>query len=238
MKLSAQTQKVLADLFAALDYSTLGEIYCHEGGEDFWQDRRGPALELGCQWAEALATRIPSSGRSLYVGAGVAELPALVMEVMDLQRQVRIVNRDQQQCESLNQSLQAVGLAQSIQFEAMEALAVKLDQNHDHLSMVSILNDPETYPVISGVAYGRIPPVTLDVEAFLAERAKVHALIAHCLQAVSLPCWLTCTFEEVPWIMYEAAQRGWQCVADDEMLEAAIVGDPIGFLRLSPEDNL
>ncbi len=233
MKLGARTQLILADLFAALDYPTLGEIYCDEGGEEFWQDRRGPALELGCQWAEALATRIPSKGHSLYVGAGVAELPALVMEVVDLQRQVRIINRDARQCESLNRSLQALGLADSLQFEVAEAVQVELGQNYDHLSMVSVLNDPETYPLISGVSYGRVPPVTLDVDAFLAERALVHALVAHCLQAVALPCWLTCTFEEVPWVMYEAAQRDWQCAADDEMLEAAIVGDPIGFLHLT-----
>ena len=83
---SPDTIQLLTRLFDSLDYSLLAGVYCDEGGEAFWQNRRGPTLELGIAWAQALAPLLPEGGRSLYVGAGVAELPALVTEAIQLGR--------------------------------------------------------------------------------------------------------------------------------------------------------
>src|SRR5688572_15090833 len=115
---SSRSQQVIENVFAVLDYPVLAEIYCHAGGEDFWRERREAVVELGCLWSQALVSRLPRGGRSLYVGAGVAELPALVVEVLDLQRRVRICNRDARQCATLNRSLARAGLGEQISFEA------------------------------------------------------------------------------------------------------------------------
>ena len=91
MPVSAHVQSLLKRLFDELDYETLGKVYCDEGGRDFWDAHREPALNLGLRWAKACARRIVPGGRSLYVGAGVAELAVLVTEVCDLDRQVHVV---------------------------------------------------------------------------------------------------------------------------------------------------
>ena len=58
-------------IFEVLDYGRLGEIYCDEGGDAFWQEHAEPARLLGVQWARSLATRVDRGGSSVYVGAGV-----------------------------------------------------------------------------------------------------------------------------------------------------------------------
>ena len=88
MPLHPATLQSITRIFDALDYAALGAIYCHEGGDAFWEERRGPCQELGIRLAEVLRGRLRPNGRSLYVGAGVAELPMLAMETMDLQRTV------------------------------------------------------------------------------------------------------------------------------------------------------
>ena len=72
-----RTAAALERLMAVLDYQSLGEIYCDDGGAAFWQDRREAVVELGLAWAAQLGERLGEGGTSLYVGAGVAELPPL-----------------------------------------------------------------------------------------------------------------------------------------------------------------
>ena len=91
-RLRQSTLDAIAHVFDILDYAALGAIYCDEGGEAFWEERRGPAQQLGIQLAEVLLQRLTPDGHSLYVGAGVAEIPALIMETLELRRAVRACN--------------------------------------------------------------------------------------------------------------------------------------------------
>jgi len=227
-----ETVDAITNLFAELDYGALGAIYCDEGGEAFWEDRRGPTLESGLAWAAALGRRLRPEGSSLYVGAGVAELPALVTEALDLRRKLCIANLRAAECELLNKSLAAAGLADHILFTAGGVEAHLGGGPFDHLSLVSVLDDPETYPLVSGVTYGRIPPVLLDVDGFQRERDKVQALVAAVFDAMRTPWVVTTTAEEVPWFLHEAEARDLEVEADDETIETALVGDPIGFLTV------
>ena len=52
---SRPTTAAIADIFARLDYSTLGPVYCYEGGDEFWQAKRQPCERLGKRIARALA---------------------------------------------------------------------------------------------------------------------------------------------------------------------------------------
>lgn len=215
----------------ALDYAALAEIYCDDGGSDFWEDRRGAVVDLGLSWAAELTARLSSGGRSSYVGAGVAELPALLTEVRDLGRECRVTSLRERECDTLNASLEAVGMADRLRFSAGDAGALD-ETGFDHLSVVSVLDDPETYPWVSLVTYGRTSPVELDVGAFEAERTAVRALVAKLCGALTLPATVTTTFEEVPWILDYANQAGLSVEGDETMVETALVGDPLGFLTL------
>jgi hypothetical protein len=226
-----ESLELVERLFASLDYRTLGGIYCHEEGDDFWDERRDDVVRAGLQWAGALGARL-GSGRSLYVGAGVAELPALIVETTDLDREVHIATLNAPECDSLNQSLAALGLSDRIHFHFRDAGAVLREDAFDHLSLVSVLNDPEQYPTVSDVSYGRLHPVFLDLSLFETERKRLRTLVESLLDALQLPAWVTTTVEEVPWIMAAAEGRGLQVEADEDVIESAVVGDPIGFLRI------
>ncbi len=235
------TQALLQRLFDDLDYQTLASVYCDEGGEAFWDAHRGPALELGQRWALACSKRLQRGGSSFYVGAGVAELAVLVTEVCDLERQVRVTNTNARECESLNTSLMSAGLADRLCFQPVDAAEfVASDPAFvcDHLSVVSVLNDPGTYPNVSGVGYGRIAPVLLDVEEFAVERDRIRKLVASTMSCLEVPGMITTTVEEVAWFLAAAAEQGLEIQADEEVLPTAIVGDPLGFLRVTRPDSL
>src|SRR2546425_4988965 len=84
MSLQPTTLASITRIFDSLDYAALGPIYCDEGGDAFWEERRGPCQELGIKLAAALRDRLRPNGRSLYVGARGAELPPPVMETAEL----------------------------------------------------------------------------------------------------------------------------------------------------------
>jgi len=91
--LSRSTRTAISQLFARLDYKTLAPVYCYEGGDEFWQAKRGPCERTG-EPDRPCAVRIASTRMDggLYVGAGVAELPPLLMETIDLHREVEPYN--------------------------------------------------------------------------------------------------------------------------------------------------
>ena len=230
---SASTCELLERLMAALDYGALGAIYCDEGGDAFWADRRAAVVEVGLTWAKELAARVPRGGRSLYVGAGVAELPVLLTEVLDLERACLATNLREAECETLNESLAAVGLGKRLRLLDCDALDVIDRGPFDHVSMVNVLDDPEEFPWVSGVTYGRASPLDLEPAAFDAERTRIRALMSALLSSLALPAVITTTAEETPWVMEAAKRAGIQVDGDDVRVETALVGDALGFLRLS-----
>lgn len=229
----SETDRTLRQLFRALDWDALGHVYCSEGGEAFWAEHRGKALRLGLRWADALLPRLAEGGHSLYVGGGIADLPALVAEVVERRRTIRIANLRAEECRVLTAGLHETGLAGSVTVEAVDAGEVAGRGGvFDHVSMVSVLTDPETWPQTSAVGYGRMPPALLDVEAFSRERSAIEALVDALLGATGAQSLFTTTVEEVPWLLRAADRAGVEIEADDVLVESAIVGDPIGFLAV------
>ncbi len=221
----------------ALDWELLGEVYCDFGGVGFWQERRPAVVRLGREWAAAALRRLPVEGRSLYVGAGVAELPALLAEALLTRRQVTAVNLRARECDALDAGLRAAGLGDRLQLRCEDGATVAAASPgvFDHLGCVSLFSDPETFPLCSAVGYGRISPVQLDVEAFAAERERARVLAAGLWQGLRVPGWITTTAEEVAWFLEQGAAAGVGIEADDDLVESAVVGDPIGFLRVARE---
>ncbi len=227
----SETGRLLEAVLGRVDFAALGEIYCDYGGEAFWADRRGPVVELGLRWAEAIVRRLTAGGTSFYLGAGIAELPAILAEHVERGRRVVPVNQRVGECEVLNAAL--AGIVPEVRFVVGDGAVVGGELSFDHLSCVSVLSDPETFPVASAVSYGRTHAAQVVPAELAAEQAGIRALVNAVAARIVRPAWITTTVEEVPWFLEWAERSGARVEADDEMVETAIVGDPIGFLRLA-----
>lgn len=225
-RLKPETRRSISQIFDRLDYSRLGTIYCDEGGEEFWNDRGGPCQTIGIELAEVLLGRLRLAGRSLYVGAGVTEIPVLAMETMELGREVVACNLRADEVTLLNQACRS----HPFRFVSEDARTAK--GKFDHLWMVSILNDPERFPELSALSYGRANPVTFNPKVFVKEREKVFALVESCLNKLRQSSLVTTSVEEIPWITDWCTRRRVTCVVEEEDYRTAIVEDPVCFIRI------
>ena len=225
-RLAPRTRAAIAAIFKRLDYRTLGRIYCDEGGDAFWKAKKGPCQRFGIKLAETLRGRLTQGRRSLYVGAGVAELPALVMETMELDRSVTACNLRTDEVEVLNRACSDAA------FRFVHQDAADVDGTFDHLWIVSVLNDPERFPELSALSYGRANPVLFDVAAFAKERDAVVTLADRCLRKLQVPGLVTTSTEEINWITDWCLKRNISCVVEPKSYPAAVVEDPICLIRV------
>ncbi|WHZ23648.1 MAG: hypothetical protein OJF47_002760 [Nitrospira sp.] len=225
-RIRASTRATIAEVFHRLDYSKLGPIYCDEGGDEFWEAKRGPCQRLGLKVAKALASRLKAGGTSLYVGAGVAEIPPIAMECVDLGRNVVACNLRRQEVLVLNRA--CAGLP--IRFHHRDAGSVK--DRTDHLWLVSVLNDPERFPELSALSYGRANPVTFDARKFLPQQRTVATLVERCLSRLMVPGLVTTTVEEAVWIAEWCHRKRIPYRIDRRTFASPTVGDPICLVRI------
>jgi len=230
-RLLPQTRAMIRTLFKRLDYPALGRIYCDEGGDAFWKAKRGPCQTLGIKLAEILRGRLKQGGRSLYVGAGVAELPVLAMETMELGRAVTACNLREDEVTVLNQA------CNDVPFRFVHQDAGDVEGAFDHVWIVSVLNDPERFPELSALSYGRANPVLFDTAAFTKEREEVVALAAHCLRKLQLPSLVTTSTEEINWITDWCLRRNISCMVEPESYPSATVEDPVCFIRIGERER-
>lgn len=224
--LTASTRRTIASIFRRLDYDILGSVYCDEGGDAFWRAKRKPCQQLGITLAEALLNRLKPGGRSLYVGAGVAEIPMLAMETLELGRQVLAYNLRREEVRVLNRACRSLPLA----FRAQDA--DRATGQFDHLWIVSVLNDPERFPELSPLSYGRANPLTFRSAKFVAERRIVRTLADRCLRKLTLPALVTTSTEELLWIAEWCHRRRIPYLVKKNEYPTALVGDPICFVRI------
>jgi hypothetical protein len=102
----------------------------------------------------------------------------------------------------------------------------------DHLWIVSVLNDPEQFPHLSPLSYGRSNPLTLDPVEFNRERRIVRALVARCMEKLAKPGLVTTTTEEVLWIAEWCHRHRVPYVVGKRNYPTALVGDPICFIQI------
>ncbi|MEY4704569.1 MAG: hypothetical protein RL042_765 [Nitrospirota bacterium] len=228
-KLAPATRRLVTEVYDRLDYDALGPVYCYEGGDEFWRAKRGPCDRLGSQVAVLLRKKLRRGGRSLYVGAGVAELAPLIMETVELGRMVEPHNLRKAEVATLNRACRSIPLA----FHAIDAAKAK--GRFDHLWMVSVLNDPERFPNLSPLSYGRGNPLTLDPLKFDKERRIVRALVARCMGKLARPGLVTTTTEEVVWIAEWCHRHRVPYRVGKRYYPTALVGDPICFIQIGGE---
>jgi hypothetical protein len=225
-QLTPATRRLVTEVYGRLDYVALGPIYCYEGGEEFWRAKRGLCQRLGNRVAVLLKKKLQRRGRSLYVGAGVAELPALIMEMAEWGRAVEPYNLRRTEVVVLNRACRSIPLT----FHAVDAARAK--GRFDHLWIVSVLNDPERFPHLSPLSYGRSNPLTLDPVKFDQERRIVRALVASCMGKLAKPGLVTTTTEEVLWIAEWCHRHRIPYVVGKRYYKTALVGDPICFIQI------
>ena len=152
--LRTRTGQVIREVFSKLDYTVLGDVYCEEGGESFWNVHRKKCQTMGMKIGEALKRRLSQKGKSLYVGAGVAELPMLVMETLEMNRTVQAHNLREREVDILNRACHGLPLT----IHATGAQTAR--GSFDHLWIASVLNDPECFPETS--AWPMAGPIPYD----------------------------------------------------------------------------
>jgi hypothetical protein len=225
-------EETLNKLFEALDWEALGKIYFHEDGEEHWEELRPRVIPLGLDWARALLQRVPEGGVSLYAGAGIAELPVMFAERFVRGRRVIASNARLRECEVIEKAIERCGLVGKFKMRHCDVAEPAKQGGYDHLACVSLFTDPESYPWLSAVTYGRIAPVQLQVEAFVAEREKARTLVATMFAGLQKPGLITTTVEEVAWFVEECEKHKIAYAPDEDTLPTAVVGDPIGFMRI------
>ena len=229
IRLPPSTRRLINEVYGRLDYGALGPVYCDEGGDEFWLAKRGPCERLGSLAAVVLRRKLRRGSRSLYVGAGVAELPALIMETVELDRTVEPYNLRKTEVSDLNRVCHSIPLS----FRAVDAANAK--GRFDHLWMVSVLNDPERFPNLSPLSYGRGDALTLDPVKFEKERRIVRALVACCMGKLARPGLVTTTTEEVVWIAEWCHKHRVPYRVGKRYYPTALVGDPICFIHIGEE---
>jgi hypothetical protein len=225
-RLSGSTRRLIASVFGHLDFKRLESIYCYEGGDEFWRKKREPCRRLGITLAEVLVRKLPHGGRSLYVGAGITELPPLLVEVLELQRQVAPYNLRRSEVAVLNRACRSL----PVRFNAQDAASAA--GLFDHLWIVSVLNDPERFPHLAPLSYGRADPVTFDPVRFQKERRVVQAIVNRCMPKLRLPGLVTTSSEEVIWIADWCHRHKIPYHVEHKQYPTALVGDPLCFVRI------
>jgi hypothetical protein len=223
------TRRLIAEVFHRLDYNTLGKIYCYEGGDEFWRAKKKPCQRLGVRIAEALVKKLPSGGRSLYVGAGVTELPPLLAETLELGRTVEPYNLRRSEVTALNRACGPL----PVRFHSQNAATAK--GHFDHLWIVSVLNDPERFPDLSPLSYGNVNPVTFNSVRFERQRRIVRSIVNRCMPKLSLPGLVTTSTEEVVWIADWCHRHKIPYRVERKQYPTALVGDPISLITVGEE---
>jgi len=220
------TRRLIADVFNRLDYQRLERVYCYEGGDEFWRAKRKPCERLGISLSQALLKKLPRGGRSLYVGAGVAELPPLLAEALELGRTVEPYNLRRSEVAALNRACNGL----PVKFLSRDAASAR--GRFDHLWIVSVLNDPERFPDLSPLSYGNANPVTFNPGRFEQQRRIVRSIVDRCMPKLSLPGWVTTSTEEVVWIADWCHRHGTPYHVERRQYPTALVGDPICLIRV------
>lgn len=228
-RLLPETVKTIRQIFDQLEYKKLGRVYCYEGGDEFWRRKREPCRRLGTKVAEALLRKLSPGGRSLYVGAGVTELPALIAEVCVRDRQVEPYNLRRSEVSVLNRACRSL----PVKFKAQDASSAA--GLFDHLWIVSVLNDPERFPHLAPLSYGRADPVTFDPVRFQKERRIVQSIVDRCMSKLSVPGLVTTSTEEVVWIADWCHRHKIPYRVERKQHPTALVGDPICFIKVGKE---
>lgn len=204
----------LGAIDAELDWELLGRCYCEGDGTDFFDSAlRQRTIDTGLQFAEDIGRALGEArGRSLYLGAEIAELPQILAEHLLLGRRVEWLNIECAPTTELRRALQVVSasLAVELPVPRVDALRTLEPGSCDHLWMVSVLTDPDCFPALHDVLYERAGgPLATGRSSLADDRARAEALVEDLLDRAAPRCVLSTTDEERSVVEPLVARRGY-----------------------------
>ncbi len=222
----------LGALDLELDWELLGQSYCEGDGATFFDDElREHTLDTGLRFAEDVAQALEERpGRSVYLGADVAELPVILSEHLLLGRRVEWLNLEGPATSELRRALAVVSAKVGVELPApsARALATIEPASCDHLWMVSVLTDPDAFPALHDALYQRTDGPLATGRGVLAEdRARADALVEEWLDRAAPSAVLATSDEERRVIAPIVARRGWKLSFARGGRTTAIVGDRV-----------
>ncbi len=233
----------MARLEEELDWELLGRCHCSEGGDAFFPPAqreavRDASLQLASDLAVALAPAgAPPGdgcGRSVYVGAALAELAPLLTERIVLGREVRALNLANDETRELNRALGAVSRSLGLDLGAIETCGLPSlpSEDFDHAWLVSVLTDPESFPALHDELYGREGTDLATGRGDLGQdRRRVESLLDALLDTLAPSFVLTTTDEELALVLPACQRRGLRLSVPDRARLSAVVGDPVRICR-------
>lgn len=225
------------ELAAELDWERLGRSYCEGDGSTFFDESKVEGvLETGLVLVDELANALPPNGlgRSLYLGAAVAELPLILAERLVFGRAVLWLNLAGDEVEELTRALHAVGakLGLDLPLPSTNALSTIAEGSCDHLWMASVLTDPDVFPALHDELYGRVGTKLATGRGELGEeRARAELLARDLLARAAANGVLSTTDEELTLLRQLARDVGLELRVPREGVESAIVGDVVRLAR-------
>lgn len=233
--------RALAAVEGAIDWELLGSFYCHEGGEAFFPDEQIAAIReaglcIAGQLGDELAHGAEGPGRSLYVGAAVAELVPILAERFVLLREVVIVNLPGGEVDELNRAFEVATRETGLELPVITTAPIsEMEGRFDHGWLVSVLNDPEAFPALHDALYGRTGDLATGQGDLGDDQARAQALADSLLERLAPRALLSTTDEELPVLRPLFAKRRMRVTASEKSVLTGVVGDPMRFLRLRSE---
>ena len=234
---AARFGAAISELHAELDWGLLGRLLCEGDGSTFFPaPDREAILESGLLFADDLAALLAESsgGRSLYVGAALAELAPILCEHLVLQREVHWHNLPGPESEELNRALAAVSKQLGfdlprVETDGFEALAA---QSCDHAWLVSVLTDPDCFPALHDRLYERSGAQASGRGHLESERARAALLLDEVLQRLRPPCVFSTSDEELALVREACSRREWVLRVPSMGRISGVVGDVVRVCRI------
>lgn len=227
--------KLLANLDGEIDWDLCALSYCNGDSAGFFSEERREAvldagLLLGSDIGEVLQKR--PAGRSLYIGAAVAELGPMMYEAIVLERQVRWVALRSKEMFELDRAMKTID--GSLPRPRTTAWKGKEFAPCDHIWMTSVLTDPAAFPALHNELYQRQgTPQAVKGGHPKAEREIAKSLIHEALVAAAHDTLLTTTDEELQVLGPAVAAAGGTLSAAQTGRLNGLVGDVVRLCQLT-----
>ncbi len=227
---------VLGTIQDELDWERLGRAYCEGDGTDFFDaELRERWLDVGLQIADALARELRGAGgRSLYVGAALAEVPTMLVESIMLGRDLVWINLPGDEIDELTRVMRLASEQFDValpmpSFEPLESLP---RASFDHVWMVSVLTDPDHFPALHDELYERRgTDLATGRGSVEDDRARAEQVAGRVLDAASPNAIVTTSDEELEVLRTAARERDLDLRPVEAGRISALVGDNVRSCR-------
>jgi hypothetical protein len=234
--------RAIAGLQDELDWERLGRAYCAGDGTTFFDaELRERWLDTGLRIADELSRHLThGSGRSVYIGAALAEIPLMLVEQLVLGREVTWVNLPCDEIAELERVVRLVGERSGVALPVPSTKPLEsLPRGaFDHVWLVSVLTDPDHFPALHDELYERHGTDLATGRGSLNEdRERAERLVRAALGSARTGALISTSVDELD--LWATAARGEPALepvrgtsAAEADLLTAIVGDPLAWLRV------